>query len=179
MWKNLRNMLNEFIEVLKNKCFMFSFMCGSMIWIIHYDHSYLHSALWFPLGSSNMSLSQHPDHVFFIGYFIYLHIKCYLLSLLLLHKSAIPSHLSLLLWSCSPNHMSTPSSFLCILLCWVIEPSQDHEPPLPLIADKVILGYICSWSHESLHMSSLFGGLVPGSSGDSDPINNIKWWTHV
>ena len=26
-----------------NKCFMFTFMCGSMIWIIHYDHSYLHS----------------------------------------------------------------------------------------------------------------------------------------
>ena len=75
--------------------------------------------------------------------------------------------------SCSPNHMSTPSSFLCILLCWVIEPSQDHEPPLPLIADKVILWYIWSRSHESLHMSSLFGGLVPGSSGDSGLINNI------
>ena len=50
MWKNLRNMLNEFIEVLKNKCFMFSFMCGSMIWIIHYDHSYLHSVPLVSLG---------------------------------------------------------------------------------------------------------------------------------
>jgi hypothetical protein len=102
-----------------------------------------------------------------------LHIKCYRLSLLLLLKSFIPSHLSLLLWSCSPNHMSTPSSFLCILLCWVIEPSKDHEPPLPWIADKVIHWYICSWRHESLHMYLLFGGLVPGSSEDSGLINNI------
>ena len=108
---------------------------------------------------------------FLLVILFFLHIKCYLLSLLLLHKSAIPSHLSLLLLGCSPTHMTTPASSLCILYCWVIEPSQDHEPPLPLIADKVILGYICSWSHESLHMSSLFGGLVPGSSGDSGLIN--------
>ena len=50
MWKNLRNMLNVFIEVLNNKCFMFSFMCGSMIWIIHYDHSYLDSVPLVSLG---------------------------------------------------------------------------------------------------------------------------------
>jgi hypothetical protein len=51
--------------------------------------------------------------------------------------------------------MSIPASFLCILLCWVIEPTQNHEPPLPLIADKVILWYLWNWRHESLHMYSL------------------------
>jgi hypothetical protein len=30
---------------------------------------------------------------------------------------------------------------------------------------KAILCYICSWNHGSLHVSSLVGGLVPGSSG--------------
>jgi hypothetical protein len=30
---------------------------------------------------------------------------------------------------------------------------------------KAILYYICSWSHESLLVYSLVGGLVPGSSG--------------
>ena len=33
--------------------------------------------------------------------------------------------------------------------------------------DKAILCYICSWSHGSLHVDSLGGGLVPGSSGGS------------
>jgi len=31
--------------------------------------------------------------------------------------------------------------------------------------DKAILCYICSWSHGLLHVHSLVGGLVPGSSG--------------
>ena len=37
--------------------------------------------------------------------------------------------------------------------------------PFLLISDKAILCYICSWSPGSLHMQSLIGGLVPGSSG--------------
>jgi hypothetical protein len=32
------------------------------------------------------------------------------------------------------------------------------------MTDKALLCYICSWSHVSLHVYSLFGGLVPGSS---------------
>jgi hypothetical protein len=31
--------------------------------------------------------------------------------------------------------------------------------------NKVILCYICGWSHGSLHVYSLVGGSVPGSSG--------------
>jgi hypothetical protein len=33
--------------------------------------------------------------------------------------------------------------------------------------DKAILCYICSWSHGHLHVFSLVGDLVPGSSGSS------------
>jgi hypothetical protein len=36
-----------------------------------------------------------------------------------------------------------------------------------LKADKAILYYICGWSHGSLHVYSLAGGLVPGSSGST------------
>ena len=36
---------------------------------------------------------------------------------------------------------------------------------LPLMPDKAILCYICRWSHESLHVYSLVGGLVRESSG--------------
>ena len=44
---------------------------------------------------------------------------------------------------------------------------KDQGPPLPLMPDKTIFCYICSWSHGSLHMYSLVGGLVPGNSGDT------------
>ena len=44
-----------------------------------------------------------------------------------------------------PPHLSS------IPLCWGIKPPQDQEPPLPLMPDKAILCYICSWSHGSLH----------------------------
>jgi hypothetical protein len=40
-------------------------------------------------------------------------------------------------------------------------------PPYPLMPDKAIVCYISSWSHESLHVYSLLGGLVPESSGES------------
>jgi hypothetical protein len=43
--------------------------------------------------------------------------------------------------------------------------TQDQGDPLPQMPDKVILCYICSWSHRSLHVYSLVGSLVPGSFG--------------
>ena len=63
--------------------------------------------------------------------------------------------------TCSPPHH--PS----IPLHWGIEPSQDQGPLFLLMPDKTILCYICRWSHGSLHMYSLVGVLVPGSSGKS------------
>jgi hypothetical protein len=58
-----------------------------------------------------------------------------------------------------PTHPGIP-------LCWGIEPSQDQGPLLPLMPDKAILCYICGWSHESLHVYSLVGGLALGALGD-------------
>ena len=103
----------------------------------------------------------------FIGYFIYLHSKCYPLSQFPLHKAPIP-FLPLLLWGYSPTYL-----FLIpcpgIPLHWDIKPSQDQGTPLPLMPDKAILCCICSWIHRSLHACSLVGGLVSGNSrGGSD-----------
>jgi hypothetical protein len=49
-----------------------------------------------------------------------------------------------------------------IPLHWGIEPW-----PLLLMPDNATLCYICGWSHGSLHVYSLVGDLVPGSSGRS------------
>ena len=46
------------------------------------------------------------------------------------------------------------------------------SPPLgkgingTLMPNKAILCYICNWNHGSLHVYSLVGGLVPGSSSE-------------
>jgi hypothetical protein len=65
-----------------------------------------------------------------IGYFIYLHFKCYSLSRFPLWKPLILFSLPLLLWGCSPTH---PLQLPCpgILLHWGIEPSLDQgaSPP--------------------------------------------------
>ena len=73
---------------------------------------------------------------------------------------------------CTPTH---PLQLPCpgIPLHWGIEPSQDQGPILPLMRPSVtILCFICSWSHGSLHVCSLVGGLVPGSSGGI-------WWVDI
>jgi hypothetical protein len=41
-----------------------------------------------------------------------------------------------------------------------IELSQHQGPLLPMLPDKAILCYICGWTHISLHVYSLNGGLV-------------------
>jgi hypothetical protein len=46
------------------------------------------------------------------------------------------------------------------------KPSQVQRPLLTLMSDKAIPWYICHWSYGSLHVYSLVGGLVPGSSED-------------
>jgi hypothetical protein len=64
---------------------------------------------------------------------------------------------------CSPTQ---PLLLPCpgIPLHWSIKPSQEQGSLLPLKFYKAILCYICSWSHGSLHMYSLVGGLGLGSS---------------
>jgi hypothetical protein len=60
-------------------------------------------------------------------------------------------------YSLPPHHPSIP-------LHWGTQLRQGQGDPLPLMSDKATLCYICSWSHGSLHVYSLVGGLVPGSS---------------
>jgi hypothetical protein len=57
-----------------------------------------------------------------------------------------------------------------IPLHWDIEPSWDQGPLLSLMLDKAILCYIYSWSHGSLHVYSLVGGLYPDFS-----FKNKQW----
>jgi hypothetical protein len=63
-----------------------------------------------------------------------------------------------------------------IPLFWVIKPSQDQGPPLPLLSGKAILCYICIWSHASVPVHSLVGGLVPGSPGWSGQLTLFFLW---
>ena len=62
-------------------------------------------------------------------------------------KTVYPTHL------CSPTH-TLPPHCPGFALHWGIEPSQDQGPLLPLMSNKAIICYICSWSHGSLHVYS-------------------------
>jgi len=116
--------------------------------------------------------------VFFLSFFLisfaffffklgisYLHFKCYSLSQFPVCKS--------------PNHSPSPSSLRVFPSPPIpsyqrhpprsptlgVQPWQDQGLLLPLVPNKAILCYICSWSHESVHVYSLGSGLVPGNSG--------------
>jgi hypothetical protein len=78
-------------------------------------------------------------------------------------QTPMPSLFPLLLCGCHPPFLPQYPS---IGLHCGIDPSQDQWPQLPLMPDKVILCYICSWSKRSLHVYSLVGCLVPESSGE-------------
>ena len=67
---------------------------------------------------------------------------------------------------CSPTH-PLPLPCPVIPLHWGIEPSQDQGPLLPLMSNKVILYFMCGWSHCSLQVYALVHGLVPGKSGST------------
>jgi len=98
---------------------------------------------------------------FFIGYFVYLHFKCYFFPSFLSWNPL--SHLAPASMRCVPTHCFPPP---CpgVPLYWGVKPSKGQGPLLPLMPDKAILDYICSWSHGLLHMYSSVGGLVPESS---------------
>lgn len=57
-----------------------------------------------------------------------------------------------------------PFSCPCILLHWGFKLSWDQGPLLSLMSHKTILCYIHNWSHGSLHVYTLFGGLERESS---------------
>jgi hypothetical protein len=100
--------------------------------------------------------------MFSIGYFVYLHFKCYspfpVFSPTTPHPTSPPPASMRVLPH--PHTHSHPTT-----LHWGIKPSQDQGLPLPLMPVKAILCYISTWSHGPLHVYSLVGGLVPGSWG--------------
>jgi hypothetical protein len=100
-------------------------------------------------------------YFFFIGYFIYLFISnvIFLPSFPFIN----PTHLPLPCFYEGAPPPTYPLLPPCpkIPLCWGIEPPQEQGPPLPLMPDKAILCYKCSWSYGSLHVYSLVDGLIP------------------
>jgi hypothetical protein len=106
---------------------------------------------------------------FFIGYFLYLHFKCFPLSWVP-PESLYSIPLPLLLGRCSPT-CQLPPPHPGIFLHWGIKPSQDQG----LLLWLMILCYICGWSHGSLHVYSLVSDLVPGSSGNKPGGSSENW----
>ena len=108
-----------------------------------------------PLFKENSFLKKY----FYIGYFIYLHFKYCPPSLFPLCKYPIPSCSPLLLWGCSHIHPPTPTSSSWHSLMLGHQAFRGPRASSPI---DVWLGHlpICSWSHGSLHVYSLVGGLV-------------------
>jgi hypothetical protein len=102
-----------------------------------------------------------------IGYFLYLHFKCYPLSWFppLPTLSPPPTPASMRVFLHPPTHSHLPA--LKFPIHWGIMPSLDQGLLLLLMPDKAKLCYICGWRHGSLHVYSLVGGLVLESSGES------------
>jgi hypothetical protein len=69
------------------------------------------------------------------------------------------------------GHPTTPASHPML----GIKPPQDQGPLLLLTSDKAILCYIFIWSHGSLPVHALVGGLVCGSTGWSGIKQFFAW----
>ena len=78
------------------------------------------------------------------------------------HPPTPPPHQIQIISTHPPSHHPLLIHCFSIPLHWVIKSPQDLGSGLPLMPDKAILFYICSWSHGSLHVYSLVGALVPG-----------------
>lgn len=57
-----------------------------------------------------------------------------------------------------------------------IKPPPDLGPPLSLLSRKDILCHICIWSHWSLSVNSMVGGLASRSTGWSAQLFWSFWW---
>ena len=107
-------------------------------------------------------LLLYPNSMIFSSFFFFIIFFIYISSVIPFPSFLSKNSLSPPPSSCSPTHpllLSGPGS----PLHWGIEPSQDQQPLLPLMTDQAILCYICNWSHGSLYVQFLVGGLVPGS----------------
>jgi hypothetical protein len=111
------------------------------------------------------------EHFFLFSFFFFLLLDIFFIYISKLspfpvshpHETPIPS-------PCFKNAVSQhthPLPLPCIPLHWDMDPLQDQGPLLPLMTNKAILCYIFCWSHGSLHVYSLVGMLVLGSSEGS------------
>jgi hypothetical protein len=94
--------------------------------------------------------------LFLLDILFNLHVKCYPLSCLPPPETPYliprpPASMKVFTYSLSPPSPGIP-------LHWVIKPSLDQGPVLPLMTNKAILYCIYGWSHGSLHVYSLVGG---------------------
>jgi hypothetical protein len=103
-------------------------------------------------SASHPSIKLSSFFPFVIGYFIYLHFKCYILSPFPTPENtdsipALPA--SMRVCPYPPTHPFLPPGPR-------IPPSLRHQafsdqgPLLPLMPNKAILCYICGWNHGSL-----------------------------
>ena len=102
-----------------------------------------------------------------LGYFNYLHFKCCPPSLCPLPNPLIPSPSPLPLRGGTPPTHTLQHQPSTIPLHWDIKPPQNQRSPLPLIPDKAVLCYICTWSHGPIPYTFFFDGLVPGRAWGS------------
>jgi hypothetical protein len=104
--------------------------------------------------------------IFFIGYFLYLHFRCFLLPRSILHQTSYsipPPPASLRVLPHPPTHPPTP-----IFPPWHSSTLGHQTPSGPKAAPPTaILCHICGQCHGSLHVYSLVSSPVPGSSGES------------
>jgi len=130
----------------------------------------LPSVLWRTSQSSlDLTNTASFPSFFLFFYWIFFYFTFQMLSPFPVSPLEIPYPMPspLLLWGCFPHPPTHSLLPPCpgIPLNWSIKPSQNQGPLLPLISYKSILYYIRDWSHRSVHVYSLDGGLVPGSSG--------------
>jgi hypothetical protein len=123
---------------------------------------------WWALHSlSNRVRSwQHPfelDPTLGLSLNFYLHFKCFPLSSF--PSTPIPSPILLL------TNLPVGSCFPVLAFPYTGASSLHRTKSLsshwcPTRHNPYVLFYICCWRHGSLHVYSLVGGLVPGSSGE-------------
>jgi hypothetical protein len=99
--------------------------------------------------------------------FLFLKLDIFLFTFQILFLSSFPLRKPPYLIPPLPAHYPTHSRFPVLAFPYAGAQSLHKTKGLSLISHKAILCYILGWSLESLHVYSLVGGLVPGSSGGS------------
>ena len=116
-------------------------------------------------GTANLEIQKRADTTLFLLDIFFIYISNAIPFSGFLPQSPPPPSAFMRVFPHLPTHSRL--SGLTFPIHWGIEPLKDQCLLVLLMPDKAILCYICGWSHGSLHVYSLNGGLVPGSSGAS------------